>query len=193
MLGTATMPDALDLLERRRSPRVIDLGEPGPGEAELARILTVAVRVPDHGKLVPWRFVVLAGEGKRRMAETLAARLRAAHPPVAEDEIEKERSRFVNSPVIVAVVSRAAWHPKIPEWEQVLSAGAVSMNLLHAANALGFGAVWLTGPFAYDRGAMDALGLGPHERIVGFVHIGTPVQMLEERPRPALSDIVTRI
>jgi nitroreductase len=93
----------------------------------------------------------------------------------------------------VAVVSRAAPHPKIPEWEQVLSAGAVGMNLLHAANAIGFGAVWLTGPFAYDRGALDALGLAPHEKIVGFVHIGTPRQHQEERARPALSDIVTRI
>jgi nitroreductase len=149
--------------------------------------------VPDHGKLVPWRFVVLVGEGRKRMADTLALRLRAAVPPVAEDQIEKERSRFANSPVIVALVSRAGPHPKIPEWEQVLSAGAVGMNLLHAANAIGFGAVWLTGPFAYDRGAMEALGLAPHERIVGFVHIGTPLQPQEERPRPALSDIVTRI
>jgi nitroreductase len=194
MLGTApVMPDALELLKGRRSTRVLDLAEPGPSDAQIDQILTIAARVPDHGKLVPWRFVVLVGEGRKRMADTLALRLRAAVPPVAEDQIEKERSRFANSPVIVALVSRAGPHPKIPEWEQVLSAGAVGMNLLHAANAIGFGAVWLTGPFAYDRGAMEALGLAPHERIVGFVHIGTPLQPQEERPRPALSDIVTRI
>jgi nitroreductase len=187
------MPDALDLLQRRRSPRVIDLGEPGPGEAELQQILGIAARVPDHGKLVPWRFVVLAGEGRKRMADTLAARLGAAVPPVGADDIEKERGRFKNSPVIVAVVSRTAKHPKIPEWEQFLSAGAVAMNMLHAAGALGFGAVWLTGPFAYDRGCMDALGLGPHEKVVAFIHLGTPRQPQEERPRPALADIVTRI
>jgi len=194
MLGTAPiMRDALELLKGRRSTRVLDLAEPGPSEAQIEQILTIAARVPDHGKLVPWRFVVLVGEGRKRMADTLALRLRAAVPPEPEDQIEKERSRFQNSPVIVAVVSRAAPHPKIPEWEQVLSAGAVGMNLLHAANALGFGAVWLTGPFAYDRGAMQALGLAPHEKIVGFVHIGTPLQSQEDRARPALTDIVTRI
>jgi nitroreductase len=187
------MPDALELLKGRRSTRVLDLAEPGPSDVQIDQILAIAARVPDHGKLVPWRFVVLAGDGRRRMAETLALRLRAAVPPVAEDQIEKERARFANSPVIVTVVSRAAPHPKIPEWEQVLSAGAVGMNMLHAANALGFGAVWLTGPFAYDRGAMQALGLAAHEKIAGFVHIGTQQQRQDERDRPLLANIVTRI
>lgn len=194
MLGSRDpMPDALDLLQHRRSPRVTDLAEPGPSEPELAQILTIAARVPDHGKLVPWRFVVLAGDGRKRMADTLAARLRAANPPAAEDDVNKEHSRFLNSPVIVAVVSRTAKHPKIPEWEQFLSAGAVAMNMLHAAGALGYGAVWLTGPFAYERGCMDALGLAPHEKLVAFVHLGTSRQPQEERPRPALADVVTRI
>jgi nitroreductase len=187
------MADPLDFLNRRRSSRPLDLAEPGPDEAQLTRILTVAARVPDHGKLVPWRFVVLTGEGKQRMAETLAARLRAANPPQPEEKIEKERARFASSPLIVAVVSRAGPHPKIPEWEQVLSAGAACMNLLHAANALGFGAAWLTGPFAEDRGALDALGLKPHEKIAGLVHIGTPLQKQDDRDRPALPDIVTRV
>ena len=142
---------------------------------------------------MPWRFVVLTGEGKKHMAETLATKLRAASPPEPDEKIEKERSRFVSSPAIVAVVSRAGPHPKIPEWEQVLSAGAVTMNLLHAAHALGFGAVWLTGPFAFERGAMDALGLAKHEKIAGFVHIGTPLQKQDDRDRPKLSEIVTRV
>ncbi len=187
------MADPLDFLNRRRSSRPLDLAEPGPNEAQLNQILIIAARVPDHGKLVPWRFVVLTGEGKQRMAEALAAKLRAAAPAVAEDQIEKERSRFASSPLIVAVVSRAGPHPKIPEWEQVLSAGAACMNLLHAANALGFGAAWLTGPFAAHRGALDALGLKPHEKIAGFVHIGTPLQKQDERDRPTLADIVTRV
>lgn len=187
------MADPLDFLKSRRSSRPLDLAEPGPNEAQLAQILTVAARVPDHGKLVPWRFVVLTGEGRKRMAETLAARLKVAVPPVPEQDIEKERSRFASSPLIVVVVSRAGPHPKIPEWEQVLSAGAVTMNLLHAANALGFGAAWLTGPFAVDRGALEALGLKRHEKIAGFVHIGTSLQKQDERDRPALSDIVTRV
>jgi nitroreductase len=187
------MADPLDFLNSRRSSRPLDLAEPGPNEAQLTQILTIAARVPDHGKLVPWRFVVLTGEGRKRMAETLAAKLRAAAPAVAEDQIEKERSRFASSPVIVAVVSRAGPHPKIPEWGQVLSAGAACMNLLHAANALGFGAAWLTGPFAEHRGALEALGLKPHEKLAGFVHIGTPLQKQDERDRPVLADIVTRI
>ena len=187
------MADAFDFLNSRRSSRPLDLAEPGPDEEQLAQILTVAARVPDHGKLVPWRFVVLAGEGRKRMAERLAARLRAAAAPEPEDQIENERARFASSPAIVAVVSRAAPHPKIPEWEQVLSAGAACMNLLHAAGALGFGAAWLTGPFASDRGAMAALGLAPHEKIAGFVHIGTALQKQDERDRPKLSDIVTRL
>jgi nitroreductase len=192
MLGRGAM-QLLEYLKTRRSTRVLDLAEPGPSDAQLMEILAIAARVPDHGKLAPWRFIVLAGEGRKRMADTLALKLRAADPPVPEDQIEKEQARLKNSPTVVAVVSRAAKHPKIPEWEQVLSAGAVGMNLLHAAHALGFGAVWLTGPFAYDRGAMDALGLAPHERIAGFVHIGTALQKQEERDRPALANIVTRI
>jgi nitroreductase len=187
------MAEAFDLLSSRRSPRVVDLREPGPSEEQLDQILTVAARVPDHGKLVPWRFLVMTGEGRRRMADTLAMRLRTAEPPPAAEQVEKERARFQNSPVIVGVVSRAAPHPKIPEWEQILSAGAACMNLLHAANALGFGAVWLTGPFAFDRGAMEALGLAAQERIAGFVHIGTPAQKQDERARPPLPEIVTRL
>ena len=187
------MPDPLDFLNSRRSSRPLDLAEPGPNDEQLTQILTIAARVPDHGKLVPWRFVVLTGEGRKRMAETLAARVRTAAPAVAEVQIEKERARFASSPLIVAVVSRAGPHPKIPEWEQVLSAGAACMNLLHAANALGFGAAWLTGPFADHRGALEALGLKQHEKIAGFVHIGTPLQKQDDRDRPALSDIVTRV
>src|SRR3989304_1867589 len=134
MLGHARpMPAPLDFLNSRRSSRPLDLAEPGPNEAQLTQILTIAARVPDPGKLVPWRFGGLAGEGRKRMAETLAAKLRAASPPEPEDQIEKERSRFASSPLIVAVVSRARPHPTIPEWEQVLSAGARCMDLVHAA------------------------------------------------------------
>jgi nitroreductase len=193
MLGTApVMPDALELLKGRRSTRVLDLAEPGPSDAQIDQILTIAARVPDHGKLVPWRFVVLVGEGRKRMADTLALRLRAAVPPVAEDQIEKERSRFANSPVIVALVSRAGPHPKIPEWEQVLSAGNAAFALVMAAHALGFAANWKTGFIAYDADARRVLGLTDAERVVALVHVGTPTVPPTERPRPDLAAIVTR-
>jgi nitroreductase len=118
---------------------------------------------------------------------------RAAYPQATEDQVARERLDFVAPPLIVGVVSRAASHPKIPEWEQVLSAGAACMNLVHAAHALGFGANWTTGFAAYERRCLDALGLAPHEKIAGFVHIGTPKAAREERERPALDKIVTRL
>jgi nitroreductase len=187
------MPDAIDLLKTRRSPRIPDLGEPAPSEEELATLITVASRVPDHGKLMPWRFVVLRKEGRRPLTEALAACFRADHPEATADQIEKEIERYRNSPLIVGVISRAAPHPKIPEWEQVLSAGAACMNLVNAAHALGYGANWVTGWAAYDRSCLDLLGVAPNERVAGFVHIGTPKATLDDRPRPKLADIVTRL
>jgi nitroreductase len=187
------MKDALELLKTRRSPRIPDLAEPGPSETELNTLLTIAARVPDHGKLVPWRFLVLRKEGRAPLAEALARCFRADHPEATPDQIEKERSRFANSPVIVGVISRAGPHAKIPEWEQVLSAGAACMNLVNAAHALGFGANWVTGWAAYDRSCLDLLGVAPNERVAGFVHIGKPTAALEDRPRPKLDEIVTKL
>lgn len=187
------MKSALELLKTRRSPRIPDLVEPGPGEDELNTILTIASRVPDHGKLVPWRFIVLRKESRRHLGDALTACFRADHPNATPDQIEKERSRFVGSPLIVGVVSRAAAHAKIPEWEQVLSAGAACMNLVHAAHALGYGANWITGWSAYDRSCLDLLGVKTQEKVAGWIHIGTPSAALEDRPRPNLSDIVTKL
>lgn len=185
------MPDIIELLKTRRSPRIPDLAEPGPKAAEIETLLTVAARVPDHGKLVPWRFVVLQGGKKREIAAALAPVFKASHPEATDDQIRKEPERFKNSPLVVAVVSRAGKHAKIPEWEQILSAGAACMNLVVAAHALGYGANWVTGWAAYERPALDLIGVGTGERVAGFVHIGTPKAALEDRPRPALSDIVT--
>lgn len=187
------MPDALDLLATRRSSRVIDLAAPGPSDAELDTILTIAARVPDHGKLAPWRFIVIAGEARARTGAALADALAAADPAASERRIAEERGRFLRAPVVVAVVSRAAPHVKIPEYEQLLSAAASCQNMLLAAAALGYGATWLTEWPAYDAGARAALGLSAHERIAGFIYIGTPAQRLEDRPRPDLADIVTRL
>jgi nitroreductase len=187
------MPDALFLMRTRRSPRIPDLEAPGPSAKEVDALLSIAARVPDHGKLVPWRFLVIEGEAKKRIAAAWLPLLRKAHPEATEDQIAKEPERFANCPLVVAVVSRAGPHPKIPEWEQVLSAGAVCMSLVLAAHAMGYGANWVTGWAAYERPCLDLLGVGVGERVAGFVHIGTPKAAQEERPRPPLSEIVTRI
>jgi nitroreductase len=184
------MPDALDLLKTRRSIKPIDLAGPAPSAAELETLLTIAARVPDHGKLVPWRFVVFQGDARLAAGETIAAHFKADHPEATADQVAFERRRLARAPLVVAVVSRAAPHVKIPEWEQVLSAGAAAMNLVHAAYALGFAASWITEWYAYDRRVLDKLGLAPHERIVGFVHIGRPGRANEERDRPTLAEIV---
>jgi nitroreductase len=184
------MPDAINLLKTRRSVKPLDLAGPGPSATDLETLLTIAARVPDHGKLVPWRFVVFQSEARLKAGEAIAAAFKTDHPEATADQIEFERRRLARAPLVIAVVSRAAPHVKIPEWEQVLSAGAAAMNLVHAAHALGFAASWITEWYAYDRRVLDALGLAPHERIVGFVHIGSPSRGNEERDRPSLPDIV---
>ncbi|MGE0749805.1 MAG: nitroreductase [Variibacter sp.] len=186
------MPEALDLLKRRRSVKPMELSEPGPSPAELDTILTVASRVPDHGKLTPWRFIVFEGEARDAAGEKIAAVFQSKEPSATADQIAFERGRLSRAPVVVAVVSRAGAHPKIPEWEQLMSAGAAATNLLLAANALGFAGSWLTEWYAYDRGVLDAFGVGPNERIVGFIHIGTPTVAPDDRPRPPLDTLVTR-
>jgi nitroreductase len=186
------MPDALDLLRTRRSVKPAELSEPGPSPAQIDTLLGIASRVPDHGKLAPWRFIVFAGEARLKAGEKIAEAFAADHPDAKPEDIVFERSRLARAPLVVAVVSRAAPHVKIPEWEQVLSAGAAAMNLVNAAYALGYAASWITEWYAYDRRVLEALGLSAHERIVGFVHIGTPIRHSEERRRPALAEIVTR-
>ena len=170
----------------------MELSGPGPSAAQIDTLLTVAARVPDHGKLAPWRFIVFEGEARRAAGDAIAAAFQSRYPGAKPEHVEAERNRLLRAPLVVAVVSRAGPHVKIPEWEQVLSAGAAAMNLVLAAHALGFAANWITEWYAYDRAVLDALGLAPHERIAGFVHIGTPPGPPEDRPRPALSEIVTR-
>lgn len=182
----------LDLLATRRSVPLPHLAGPGPDPEELERLLTVAARVPDHGKLVPWRFIVIEGEGRARAGELIAKAFLADEPDADESRVAQERGRLSHAPVVVAVVSRARPHPKIPDWEQVLSAGAVCMNLVVAARAMGFSATWLTQWYAFDRRVLDGLGLGPEERIAGFLHIGRPEQIPADRDRPDLAAIVTR-
>jgi nitroreductase len=185
------MTDALELLSRRRSVGPAFLIGPGPDAGELETLLKLASRVPDHGKLAPWRFIVFQGAGSERAGRIALEIKLADNPHLDEAGRQAELARFSRSPLVVAVVSRAAPHVKIPEWEQVLSAGASAMALETAAGALGFASTWITEWCAYDARFRDAIGLAPHERIAGFVHVGRPKSLPEDRPRPALADIVT--
>lgn len=185
-------PAILAHLSRRRSVPPAFFHAEGPGAEEIDTLLNVAARVPDHGKLVPWRFVLIEGEGRDRLGTVVEAAYRADRPEADEAAVAQERARVTQSPLIVAVVSRAAPHAKIPEWEQVLSAGAVCMNLVHAAHALGYAASWLSGWIAFDRRVLDALGLAPYERIAGYIHVGRARETVPDRPRPALAELVTR-
>ncbi|MGD9925615.1 MAG: nitroreductase [Pseudorhodoplanes sp.] len=186
------MPDALSLLTTRRSVKPIELAGPAPSASEVETILKVASRVPDHGKLTPWRFILFEGDARTAIGETIAGAFRSDRPDATADQIEFERNRLARAPLVIAVVSRVAANPKIPEWEQVLSAGAATMNLVTAAHALGYAANWITEWYAYDRRICRAMGLADNERIAGFVHIGRASRPPEDRPRPPLSEIVTR-
>jgi nitroreductase len=182
----------LDLLKTRRSAPAMILAPPGPNAQELETLLTIAARVPDHGKLAPWRFIVFEGEGRDRAGAIIAGVYAKVHPGAGAAELETERKRLALAPLVIAVVSRAAPHVKIPEWEQVLSAGAACMNLVIAANAMGFATQWITEWYAYDRTVLTGLGLGETEKIAGFVHIGRAPAPREDRARPDLAQIVTR-
>jgi nitroreductase len=192
LVRNTAMPDALDLLKTRRSVKPIELQAPGPTAAELDTLLTIASRVPDHGKLTPWRFIVFEGAARLDAGHKIAEVFRLNRPDATADQVAFESNRLTRAPLVVAVVSRASPHVKIPEWEQVLSAGAAATSLVMAAYALGFAASWLTEWYAYDRRVLDALGIKSDERIAGFVHIGKPAKPPEDRDRPALASIVTR-
>jgi nitroreductase len=180
-------------LSARRSVKPDRLVAPGPSAEELETILTIASRVPDHKKLAPWRFIVLEGGARARLGEVLAeACVAAEKEPPSHVRLETERTRLMRAPLVIAVISRVTVHRSAPEWEQVLSAGAVCFNLCLAANALGYGTSWITEWIAYNKAVGAALSLADNERIAGFIYVGTPAERPEERERPALSDIVTR-
>jgi nitroreductase len=181
----------LDYLKTRRSVTLPFLKDPGPSEDELQELLTIGIRVPDHGKLAPWRMILYRGDARTEVGQRLAQIHRARHPEAGEGELEAEQQRFLPAPLTIGVLSRAAPHAKIPELEQLLSAGNVAFNLVHGANALGYAAHWVTRWFAYDDEAAQMLGAGPGERFVGFVHIGTPETRIEDRDRPSPKDVIS--
>ena len=186
------MSEALELLKTRRSVKPMELMGPGPTASEIDTLLRIASRVPDHGKLAPWRFILFEGDARVAAGEAIASAFRSDRSDATPEQIEFERKRLARAPLVIAVVSRAGPHVKIPEWEQQLSAGAAAMSLVIATHAMGYAASWITEWYAYDRRVLDALGVGANERIAGFVHIGRPAKPPEDRDRPKLEAIVTR-
>jgi nitroreductase len=169
----------------------MELTGPGPTRPEIDTLLAIASRVPDHGKLAPWRFIVFEGDARFAAGEAIVATFAADRADATADQLEFERRRLARAPLVIAVVSRAAPHVKIPEWEQQLSAGASAMSLVLAAHAMGYAASWITEWYAYDRRVLDKLGVAPNERIAGFVHIGRAAKPPEDRERPSLAAIVS--
>jgi nitroreductase len=184
------MTSTLPLISRISTP-CKHLTAPGPNPETLHQLLQEAVHVPDHGRLRPWRFILIAGKARDRIGDILYRRVLESMPDASPIRLEKERTRFSFAPCIVAVALKPVKNHKIPEVEQVLSGGAVCMNLLHAAHQAGFGAQWLTGFAAYDRGVLQALGVADDEQLLGYIHIGTRAEEPADRDRPDPSDLLT--
>ena len=183
------LSSTLALLETRRSGRPREMIGPGPSEADLERILTIAARTPDHGKLFPWRFVTVGAAQRDALAELLHQALAEHDPAATAAHHEKEDEFAHNGGSLVVLVSAPVQGHKIPAWEQELSCGAAGMNLMLAAHAMGYVAGWLTGWRAYNERVRAAF-CGPGERIGGFLFIGKPGRELEERPRAPLATVV---
>jgi len=182
----------IGLLLSRRSGSAKTMRGPGPSVAELDTILQAAARVPDHGKLAPWRFIVFEGEARARMGEICARCVLEDEPQAGEARLLLERERFLRAPLVVGVVSRAREGIPIPEWEQILSAGAACQTLVLAVHAMGYVANWITEWCAYHPRVRERIGLKSGERMAGFIYIGKPAAPLEERSRPAVAALVTR-
>lgn len=181
----------LAFLQSRKSASAKAMGEPGPSFSQLEEMLQMAVRVPDHGKLSPWRFIVFAGTARAEVGKRFRARWAALYPGHGTDSLEFQAQLFCRAPIVVAVVSTAQEHVKIPVWEQQLSAAAVCFNLTLATQALGFDVQWQSDWVAYDAVTAAAMGVLPTEKIAGVIYIGTSSIPLEERPRPDAKSLTT--
>lgn len=182
---------ALQFLKDRKSVPGSALREPGPNEDQLREILTIATRVPDHGRLEPWRFILYRMAEGEAIGEKLAIRAKERKPELHEQDLDRERKRFQKAPLTIGVISTPKAHPTIPEWEQFLSGGAAAMNICYAAEALGFGANWVTGWYAEDAAANAILGVAANEKVVGFVQIGSFEGKVPDRPRPDIKALTS--
>lgn len=185
------LPALRDYLLTRRSVGQAFLAEPAPQGDELTTLLTIATRVPDHGKLAPWRLVLFSGDARAAAGEKLAELAQRKRPDLDAASLDIERRQFLPAPLVIGILSAPKAHPKVPEFEQLISAGNVAFNLVHGAYALGYAAQWVTRWYAFDPEAAALLGAREGENFVGFVHIGTPTAVIEDRPRPDLAEIVT--
>lgn len=174
----------IDFLLTRNSAPIPDLKTPGPTDSEIETILTAASRVPDHGRLAPWRFILYRGDARAQVGEKLAELAESREGPLTDGRRNQELARFSRAPLVIGVISSPKENPKIPQWEMFLSAGAAAMNLVLAANALGYGTNWITNWYSDVEEGRAILGIAPHERVVGFVHIGSYEGTAPERPRP---------
>lgn len=181
----------IDFLLARRSAPIVELTEPAPSADQLEIMLRAATRVPDHGMLAPWRFILYRGEARKQVGELLVQRAEEREGPLSEQRRQQELTRFSRAPLVIGVVSTPKESRKIPQWEMFLSGGMVAMNLIHAASALGYGANMITNWYSDDEEGRRILGLAPEERVVGFVHIGTFSGQPQQRPRPNLDSLVS--
>ena len=179
----------IEFMLARSSAPIPELKEPAPGAAEIETMLTIASRVPDHGRLEPWRFIIYRGDVRHRIGEQLAALAEKREGPLTEGRRNQELARFSRAPLVIGVVSSPKENMKIPQWEMFLSGGAAAMNLIVAANALGYKTNWITNWYSDVEEGRRILGLAPHERVVGFVHIGTFDGSVPERPRPDVNKL----
>ena len=191
MYPPSRLKDAADRIRERRSVRAADILEPGPSESEINEMLEIASRVPDHGKLGPWRFLIFDGDSRQKFGELLRSQFAKINPDSSEAILEREYSRFMRAPTIIGVISKVDPASRIPEWEQILSSGAVCQNLLVGASLMGFAAQWLTEWYAYDEVIAKSLGLIENERVSGFIYIGSATEKPTERGRPDLQSRVS--
>lgn len=190
VISAKTLPDMVDFLGRRRSTKVKDLCEPGPSAEQIESILTIGSRVPDHGKMVPWRFIVIGGDSRIKIGSDLRIAYMHEDPAASEAKLDLESERFTRAPLVIAVVSSPKESTKAPEWEQILSAGAACFNICLAANAMGFASTWLTEWYAYNPIFQKSMNLSDHEKFAGFIYIGHNKAAPEERERPVINEIV---
>lgn len=183
-------PELLEYLLKRRSASVKAMGGPGPAAGDIRTILQASARVPDHGKTVPFYFMVFEDGAREEIGKIIGDIFARANPGADVETVRKERARFLRAPLVIGVISRAR-PGKNPLWEQIMTAGAVCQNMLLAASSLGWGAQWLSEWYAYDDEFKAAIGLDARDHIAGFIHIGTPTEMPLERERPDLDSIVT--
>ena len=185
--------ETLELLMLRRSLTVKDMVHPGPSEEQIKQILKIGSRVPDHKKQVPWRFLTFEKSTRGKFGKILRTIFAKNNPKTNEKILDFEENRFLRAPLVIAVISTADKdNPKVPEWEQILTAGAICQNILIASNAMGYASQWLTEWYAYDKVVLKELNLNPNERIAGFIYIGTASKQPKERGRPDLANLVKK-